>query len=169
MRERIADDQGLCTPRRYNCSKACPSKTRERDSSSQIDLRLGLVLEEGDIDVVDIVLQAQPSQLGTIIARRLQSIREIYRRCIKLRRVRRRELRRPFGAARLLKDQNLQIIFRNRDCLNRRVQCGLTVGELSLHLSPLERGFGAGRDLCLDVSQALTRKIQVRELVLLVA
>jgi hypothetical protein len=38
-----------------------------------------------------------------------------------------------------------------------------------LHFSSLQRSFRAGRDLRLDVSQALARKIQVRELVLLIA
>jgi hypothetical protein len=68
-----------------------------------------------------------------------------------------------------LKDQNLEIVFSNRYCLNCRVKRRLAIRELGLHFSSFERSFRTRCDLCFDVSQTLAREIQVRELVLLIA
>src|SRR6185369_17365437 len=102
-------------------------------------------------------------------ASRLQRIRKIYRIRIKRRRVGRSQLSRPFRVAWVLKDEDLQIVFSNRDCLERRVEPGLTIRELCLDFSSFEWSLSTGRNLCFDVSQALARQIQIGDVVLLIA
>ena len=83
---------------------------------------------------------------------------KIHRSRIKLRRVSRRKLRRPFRTRWLLEDQDLQIVFSNRDVSESRSATQSRDWQASVCTSALSSGAFAPAAICASTFRRLSRE-----------